>query len=125
MDNVVDLTDRVGTTICPLESILMDTGVGALVDGQPVAVFRLSPAVDGGEEELYAIDGIDPFTRVPVLSRGIIGSDGDQPIVASPLYKQRFNLVNGQCLDDDTVQLKTYDTAVVNGMVIVGPTSQA
>ena len=29
--------------------------------------------------------------------------------MASPIYKQRFNLATGQCLDDNSVMLATYD----------------
>jgi nitrite reductase (NADH) small subunit len=28
--------------------------------------------------------------------------------VASPIYKQRFNLATGQCLDDESIVLNTY-----------------
>ncbi len=31
-----------------------------------------------------------------------------EPVVASPLYKQHFSLRSGLCLEDDSVQLKTY-----------------
>lgn len=104
--------------ICPVNDILLDTGVGALIDRQPVAVFRLS-GLDGGPDEVYCIDGVDPFTGVPSLARGIVGSAGDAPIVAAPLYKQRFDLRTGQCLDDEAVQLQTYPTRIVDAMVVV------
>lgn len=107
--------------ICRVDEILVDTGVGALVDGEPVAVFRLAAVEPGGSEELYAVAGTDPFTQVAVLSRGLIGSADGDPYVASPLYKQRFSLQTGQCLDDESVRLKTYKTSVVDGLVLVDP----
>ncbi len=119
MDDVIDLADASFTPICPVDQILLDTGVGALVDGQRVAVFRLSSINADEVDEIYAIDGTDPFSGVPVLSRGLVGSVGDEPIVASPLHKQRFNLQTGQCLDDESVRLTTYVTEVVDGVVFV------
>lgn len=113
-----------GTQICPVGAILIDTGVNARVDGEVVAVFRLAGETPDSPEEIYAIDGVDPFTQVPVLSRGLVGSADGEPFVASPLYKQRFSLKTGQCLDDESVRLKTYETSVVDGAVVVS-SSQA
>ena len=37
-----------------------------------------------------------------------MGSTQDSPYVASPLYKQRFNLETGACLDSPEFVLETY-----------------
>ncbi len=53
-------------------------------------------------------------TLVPsasVLSRGIVGTRGEVPFVASPMHKQAFDLRTGQCLDDAAVRVPTYDVA--------------
>ena len=55
-----------------------------------------------------------------VLSRGIVGSRGDVPVVSSPMYKQAFDLRTGACLDDAAVRVASYDVAVVDGVVHVG-----
>ncbi|MGO1490554.1 MAG: nitrite reductase (NAD(P)H) small subunit, partial [Psychrobacter sp.] len=39
--------------------------------------------------------------------------------VASPIYKQRFNLATGQCLDDENVKLTTHDVELDGTNVIV------
>ena len=91
------------TKVCPLADITPDTGVCALVEGKQVAVFRF-----GDGETVYAISNYDPFGNANVLSRGIVGSLGERPVVASPLHKQHFNLQTGQCLEDEDVQVKTY-----------------
>jgi len=70
-------------------------------------------------EEIYAISNFDPFSRAFVLSRGIVGSRAERLKVASPIYKQNFDLVTGVCLDDATVTLPTYEVRVVDGMVQV------
>ena len=102
------------TTICPLDRILPNTGVCALVNGQQIAVFRV-----GEGNDIYAIDNFDPFSKAYVLSRGIIGDRNGTPKVASPIYKQNFSLLTGECLDDSTVKLQTFSTQVVDGQVQV------
>jgi nitrite reductase (NADH) small subunit len=105
------------TTICPLERILPNTGVCALVNGQQIAVFRV-----GDGSDVYAIDNFDPFSKAYVLSRGIVGDSlkyNGIPKVASPIYKQNFSLLTGECLDDPTVQLQTFPVRVVDGQVQV------
>jgi nitrite reductase (NADH) small subunit len=98
-------------TVCKLEDILPETGVCALIEGKQVAIFRTK------DNKLFALDNYDPFSQANVLSRGLIGGTTvtndagiDEAVlyVASPIYKQRFNLATGQCLDDKIVTLATY-----------------
>ncbi|MDH6616684.1 NAD(P)H-dependent nitrite reductase small subunit [Streptomyces sp. SAI-135] len=58
---------------------------------------------------LYAVDNRDPFSGAAVLSRGLTGSAQGRPFVASPLLKQRFDLETGECLDDESVRIATYE----------------
>jgi nitrite reductase (NADH) small subunit len=102
------------TTICPLDRILPNTGVCALVNGQQIAVFRVGDGMD-----VYAIDNYDPFSKAYVLSRGIVGDRNGTPKVASPIYKQNFSLLTGSCLDDATVILKTFPVQIIDGQVQV------
>ena len=102
--------------VCPLDDIVPDRGVCALVDGLQVAVFRLSTG-----DEVLAISNFDPFSKTFVLSRGIVGSRGDRVKVASPIYKQSFDLRTGACIDDDTVSVRTFPVRVLDGMVQVAP----
>jgi nitrite reductase (NADH) small subunit len=103
------------TTICPLDRILVNTGVCALVNGQQVAVFRV-----GDGNEVYAISNYDPFSKAYVLSRGIVGDRNGIPKVASPIYKQNFSLITGECLDDPTANVMTFPVQIVDGQVQVG-----
>ena len=102
------------TPVCPLARLHPDTGVTALLSGEPVAVFLLA---DGA---LHAISARDPFSGTTVLGRGLVGSAGDIAYVASPVYKQRFALADGRCLDDDSVVLDTWDVTVDDGVVVLG-----
>ena len=102
------------TRVCALVDLTPDRGVAALVDGEPVAVFRLSAT-----DDVVAIGNVDPFSGASVLSRGIVGSKGDVVTVASPIYKQRFDLHTGACLDDPTMRVRTHDARVVDGWIEV------
>lgn len=105
--------------ICPYGRLPVERGVAALVDGEQVAVFRTA---DGG---LHAVSNLDPFSGAMVLSRGIVGSRGDRPTVASPVYKQVFDLGTGQCLDDPAVRLPVHLVRVRDGIVEVALEAQA
>ncbi len=79
-------------------------GVAVLLpDGRQAALFRDRAG------ELYAVDNRDPFTGAAVLSRGLTGTHRGRPFVASPLLKQRFDLLSGQCLDEESVRVATYE----------------
>ena len=108
--------DTAWTVVAQLEELPVDRGVAALVEGEAVAVFRLA---DG---TLAAIDHVEPFTGVPVLARGLVGSVGDVTFVASPLHKQRFDLHTGRCLDDPAVAVRVWPVTVADGIVRVAPT---
>ena len=101
------------TAICPLTAIVPGTGVCALHDGRQVALLRT-------DEGVHAIDNRDPFSSAPVLSRGLIGEVDGRLYVASPIYKQRFALDDGRCLDDEAVGLDTWAVRVVGGMIELG-----
>ena len=105
---------RTWVDVCALDDLVPDRGEAALVGTHQVALFRLS-----GSGELYAVSNLDPFSRAYVLSRGIVGSRGDVPKVASPMYKQSFDLRTGACLDDPAVSVLTFAVRVVDGRVEV------
>ena len=100
--------------VCRASALSVDRGACALVDGVQVALFRLA---DG---TVYAISNFDPFSRAFVLSRGIVGDRDGTPKVASPIYKQSFELATGRCLDDSAVVVPVYPTRIVDGLLEVG-----
>ena len=99
--------------VCRLNDIVPNTGVCALVGGRQVAVFRLNG------NSVYAIDNHDPFSRANVLSRGIVGDLKGELVVASPVYKQHFSLVSGQCLEDPAVRVAVFPVLLEGDMVCV------
>lgn len=99
-------------TVCNESDLISDTGLCALHGGEQVAIFK--PAL---VNQLYALSNFDPFGKANVMSRGIIGSIGENLVVASPLYKQHFDLKTGECLEDSSASLKTYQVRVDAGQV--------
>jgi len=110
---MTDLLVATWTDVCAVDDLIVDRGACVLVGGRQVALFRLA---DGA---IRAISNFDPFSGAYVMSRGIVGSSGDRPKVASPMYKQSFDLATGECLDDPTVRLDTFEVRVVNDRVEV------
>lgn len=109
------------TAVCHLADLVPERGAAALVDGVQVALVRLV------DDTVLAVQNLDPFCGAHVLSRGIVGARGDAPTLASPMYKQVFDLRTGECLDavgrepvagDPT--LRTWPVRVEGGLVLVG-----
>jgi nitrite reductase (NADH) small subunit len=53
------------------------------------------------------------------MSRGIIGSRGARPTLASPLHKQIYDLETGECFTSAEYALRTFPVRVENGVVQV------
>ena len=101
--------------ICQLDEIVPDTGVCALLKGRHVAVFR----VGDNSPKIFAIDNVDPNAGASVLSRGLVGSLGERIVVASPIYKQHFDLHTGECIEAPEHSVAAWPTRVFGGMVWV------
>lgn len=126
VEGSADIAGPGWTAVCRLDDLAPERGAAALLDGVQVALVRLL------DDRVLAVQQHDPFCDAHVLSRGIVGSrlvDGsDVPTIASPMYKQVFDLVTGRCLDragKDPVpgldpDLRTWPVRVVDGTVLVG-----
>lgn len=101
------------TPVCRLDDILPDTGVCARVQGRHVAVFRV------GTDRLYAIDNVDPKSGASVLSRGLVGNLGERIVVASPLYKNHFDLATGECVEAAEHSVRAHAVRADDGRVFV------
>ena len=101
--------------ICNLDDILPSMGRCALFNDKQIAIFRVLSAE--GENVLYAIDNYCPFSHSNTISRGLTGSIEDKIVVASPLYKQHFDLTTGICVEDETVSVNTYPVRL-NGSTV-------
>ncbi|MEU1430110.1 nitrite reductase small subunit NirD [Nocardia sp. NPDC056611] len=102
------------TQACRQDYLIPGRGVAVLLKGGRQAALFLT--TDG---TLFAVGNIDPFGRAAVMSRGLVGDRGGVPVVASPLLKQAFSLIDGRCLDDDAISLPVYAVRVEDGVVAV------
>ncbi len=95
--------------ICQVTDLIEDAGVPALLDSTPIALFYV-------RDRVYALDNFDPIGQASVMSRGIVGSIKGQLVVASPLYKEHYDLATGECLENPAVRLKTYPVDIRGAM---------
>ncbi|WP_420001110.1 nitrite reductase small subunit NirD [Acinetobacter sp. LF10] len=122
MTNLKDMSmlpENQWVDVCNLDDITPNTGAGALIAGQSVALFRV-----GNEKRIYALSNKDPFSQANVMARGIIGDLQGERVIASPIYKQHFSLATGRCLEDKDQKLLVFPTKIENGRVWVGAVPQ-
>ena len=88
------------TDVCALEDIWPNSGVAALLGGEQIALVRV-----GDSDVVYGLSNFDPFSEAFVIARGIVGDRNGRPKIASPTFKQNFDLETGVCMDDPSVSL--------------------
>lgn len=98
------------SSACSFDDLLPESGVGALIDGRQIAIFRVGDAI-------YALDNYDPHSEANVLSRGLVGDLNGEPVVASPVYKHHFNLATGRCVEDADYSVRAWPTRVSDGKI--------
>jgi nitrite reductase (NADH) small subunit len=103
--------------VCSVDQLIPERGIAALVGTEPVALFLLD---DGS---VHAVGHRDPFSNANVMARGIVGSVGAgetyRDTVASPMYKQVFDLATGECLTEPG-RLPVHPVRIVDGHVEIG-----
>jgi nitrite reductase (NADH) small subunit len=99
--------------LCQQADLIPNSGICALVQGEQIALFYLPRE----NPQVYAIGNWDPIGKANVLYRGLLGSVQDAKVVISPLYKQRYCLESGQCLDDAAVKLVVYPVRIEKDQV--------
>ena len=99
--------------VCAIDDLEPAWGEAALVAGRQVALFRTGP------DEVFAVAHEDPSTGAHVMARGILGSRGTRPTIASPLHKEVYDLETGECFTNPELKLATFATRVVDGYIEV------
>lgn len=100
---------------CRAEEVPANEGVCVKYSAEQIALFHFTR-----RNEWYATQNECPHRRQMALSRGMIGSHGDEPKVACPFHKKTFSLATGECLTGDECSIKTYPVKVENGKVFIG-----
>ena len=104
--------EQLWSSVCEVSDLIPDTGVCVKIGDYQAAIFYISQS-----DEYLAIGNYDPIGKANVLSRGLICSIGDNITVASPLYKQHFDLRTGECLEDEDVSVPSFPLRVVDGNI--------
>ncbi len=110
----LELSEGRWVEVCRLSRITPGTGAAALIDGEQIAVVRAR-----NSENVFALSNFDPFSKAFVIARGIVGDREGTPKIASPIFKQSFDLRTGECLDDPSVRLPVYPTRITDGRIEV------
>ena len=101
--------------ICSKSDLVENSGVCALINDEQIAIFYIPSC----EQKIFAISNWDPIGKANVLSRGIVGDLEGKIVVASPLYKQHFDLKSGKCLEDENESVKTYAISLEDDKVLL------
>ncbi|MCQ6269841.1 nitrite reductase small subunit NirD [Pseudarthrobacter sp. R1] len=97
--------------VCLVDDLEPAWGEAALIAGRQIALFRTGP------NEVFAVAHEDPATGAHVMARGILGSRGARPTIASPLHKEVYDLETGECFSTPGLSLATFSTRITDGFI--------
>ncbi|WP_106596365.1 nitrite reductase small subunit NirD [Dyadobacter jiangsuensis] len=116
METITDTMNKVTWHMaCYVDDIPEDGGGCAFIGGKQIAIYNFAR-----RGEWYATDNQCPHRQQMALSRGMIGSHGEEPKVACPFHKKTFSLQTGQCLNDDEYRINTFPVMVKENRVYIG-----
>ena len=101
---------------CFTDDVPDNGGACVMLKGEQIAVYNFTR-----RGEWFATQNLCPHKQQMALSRGMIGSVGDDcdPKVACPFHKKTFSLQTGACLSGDDYQIKIYPVRVSDGKVYI------
>lgn len=99
----------------PVTDFPENGGACVKYQGLQVAVFNFSR-----RNEWYASQNLCPHKQQMILSRGMIGSTGNEPKVACPFHKRTFSLRNGECLNAAEESISVFPVKIHDGFVYIG-----
>jgi len=105
---------------CKPEDLVNNSGVCALINEHQIALFCIpSSAANDADMKVVATSNWDPIGKANVLYRGLLGTKEDTHFVSSPLYKQRYCLETGRCLDNGEATIAIYPVKLENNSLFV------
>lgn len=108
------MTEKQWVKACSVTDIPEDGGGCALINGEQIAIFNFTRS-----GEWFATQNLCPHKQQMALSRGMIGSVGEEPKVACPFHKKTFSLKDGSCLSGDDYHIKIYPIKIEGDTVFV------
>ena len=109
----ITTADTIWTEVCRVDELEPMWAEAALVHGRQVAIVRLM------DDRLFAFSNLDPATGSSVMARGIVGSRGARPTIASPLHKDVYDLETGACFTNLEYRLPVWKVRSIDGIVSV------
>jgi len=100
---------------CTTDDVPTNGGVCVKHEDEQIALFHFTR-----RNEWYATQNQCPHRQQMALSRGMIGTQQDEPKIACPFHKKTFSLVTGECMNGDECAIKTYPVRVEGGSVFIG-----
>lgn len=118
--------------VCTTSDLINNSGICALINTSDLQTRQASNDEPNEEqiaifyipssEKVYALSNWDPIGKANVMYRGIVGSIAEEPCIASPLYKQHYSLISGQCFEQADTCLKVFEARIHQGKVQVSQT---
>jgi nitrite reductase (NADH) small subunit len=99
---------------CHVNDVPENGGVCVKYHGEQIALYYFTRL-----NQWYATQNECPHRQQMALSRGMIGTQGNEPKVACPFHKKTFSLETGTCLSGDEYKIKTYPVKVEDGKVYI------
>lgn len=115
MNSPINANTPQWTTLCQQSDLVPHSGVAALHNSEQIALFYLP----GKTDQIFALSNYDPVAKANVIARGLVGDIEGRLMIASPLYKQRYDLQSGECLDAEELRLKRWEVRLREGIVEV------
>jgi nitrite reductase (NADH) small subunit len=112
---MTETTSAVWFLACNTTDVPENGGVCIKYKDEQIALFNFSR-----RNEWYATQNECPHRKQMALSRGMIGSNNNEPKVACPFHKKTFSLQTGECLSGDECSIKTYPVKIEDGKVFIG-----
>ncbi|MFY7899690.1 MAG: nitrite reductase small subunit NirD [Chitinophagaceae bacterium] len=100
---------------CNTADVPTNGGVCVQYQNQQIAIFNFTK-----RKEWYATQNECPHRKQMALSRGMIGSQNEEPKVACPFHKKTFSLKTGACLNGEECAIQTYPIKIENNQVYIG-----
>ena len=102
---------------CSAKDVPQNGGVCVKYKNEQIALFHFTR-----RDEWYATQNECPHRMQMALSRGMIGTQGEEPKVACPFHKRTFSLRTGECLNGEECAIKTFPVKVEGDKVFIGIT---
>jgi nitrite reductase (NADH) small subunit len=99
---------------CYTDDVPENGGVCVKYKDNQIAIFNFTRT-----KEWFATQNLCPHKQQMALSRGMIGSSGEdcEPKVACPFHKKTFSLKTGECLSGDDYKIETYPVVIQESRV--------